>query len=239
MATFTEESLDKLNKKQIISIALSCQKKLENTNTQLLDEMRKITESHKKMEVELGNAKEDILFLSKKLTETERHCWENSQYSRRECVDVVGLPTDVEDDALEKTVIALFGKIGWDISEGNIESCHRYNRHGNVIVKLSKRKDIQKILQNKKDLKSFRLSDIGLSGTSKVYINISLCPYYRKLWSKAKLLKSKGKIYSFHVSNGGTVKIKINEGSTAIPITHEDDFHVHFPGIDLSRPSLN
>ena len=144
MEIFTEESLDKLSKKQIISIALPCQNKLESTKLQLLEEMKKISELHKKMEVELNNAKEDILFLSKKQTETERHCWESMQYSRRECV---GITTGVEDNVLEKKVIEIFEKIGCSITEENIESCHRYNRYGNVIVKLSKRKDCQKVFE--------------------------------------------------------------------------------------------
>ena len=147
--------------------------------------------------------------------------------------------TDIEENVLDKKVIEIFEIICCSITEENIESCHRYNRYGNVIVKLSKRKDCQQVLQKKKNLKDLQLSDFGLPGTGKIYINQSLCPYYRRLWSKAKLLHSKGKFNSFVVSNGGTIKIQINERGAYIPKTHVDDFHVHFPGIDLSRPSVN
>ena len=77
------------------------------------------------------------------------------------------------------------------------------------------------------------MEDIGLTGDSKVFINHSLCPYYRVLWSKSKVLLSKGKINRLMVSNG-TVKVKISEISAPISITHADDFTKHFPDIDLS-----
>ena len=43
-------------------------------------------------------------------------------------------------------------------------------------------------------------------------------------------------INSFYIS-GGTVKVKITEGSRPLVITHLNYFTVHFPGVDLSPPS--
>ena len=63
------------------------------------------------------------------------------------------------------------------------------------------------------------LKDLQLTGQGKLYINQSLCPYYRVLWSKSKSLHSMGKIYSYYVSNG-TVKIKIQETSKPLSIMH-------------------
>ena len=42
-----------------------------------------------------------------------------------------------------------------------------------------------------------------------------------------------GKINSFFIS-GGTVKIKIDENSKPLAITHLDDLEINFPGVDLS-----
>ena len=49
---------------------------------------------------------------------------------------------------------------------------------------------------------------IGLSSGTKVFINESLCGYYKLLWSKYKELFLEKKIVSFWVTNG-TVKIKL------------------------------
>ena len=42
-----------------------------------------------------------------------------------------------------------------------------------------------------------------------------------------------GKIKSFFISVG-TLKIKIDENSKPLAITHLDDLAVNFPGVDLS-----
>ena len=42
-----------------------------------------------------------------------------------------------------------------------------------------------------------------------------------------------GKINKFFIS-GGTVKVKIDEKSKPLAITHLDDLVINFPGVDLS-----
>ena len=72
-----------------------------------------------------------------------------------------------------------------------------------------------------------------MTGDNKVFINHSLPPCYRVLWSKSKVLLNTGKINRLMVSNG-TVKVNISEISAPISITHVDDFTKYFPDIDLS-----
>ena len=57
------------------------------------------------------------------------------------------------------------------------------------------------------------------------------------MWSKSKRLHAMKQIHSYYVSNG-TVKVKLDENRRPISITHATDFDKHFPGIDLSPPSL-
>ena len=42
--------------------------------------------------------------LVEQLIQTKWKCWENAQYLRWECLEVIGLPTSVKDDALEDNV---------------------------------------------------------------------------------------------------------------------------------------
>ena len=60
-----------------------------------------------------------------------------------------------------------------------------------------------------------------MASGSKVFINESLCGYYKLLWSKRKKLFLEEKIALFWVTNG-TVKIKLLNGQVR-SITHEDD----------------
>ena len=80
------------------------------------------------------------------------------------------------------------------------------------------------------------MNDFGYEEKNKIFINESLCPYYRVLWAKCKRLHQLQHIFTFYISNG-SIKIKINENDKAIAITHTADFDKYFPGIDLSPPS--
>ena len=82
-------------------------------------------------------------------------------------------------------------------------------------------------------MKDLTAGDLDLPQGTKIFVNQSLCPYYRILWSKAKRLQSMGKINNFFIS-GGTVKVKIDENSKPLAITHLDDLAINFPGVDLS-----
>ena len=61
----------------------------------------------------------------------------------------------------------------------------------------------------------------GLSSGTKLFINESLCGYYKLLWSKCKKLFLEKKIALFWVTNG-TVKIKLLNDQVR-SITHEVD----------------
>ena len=122
----------------------------------------------------------------------------------------MGIPCEVSGDILEKKVLNIFGKRGCDISPDPIETCHRVGRTNyTVIVKFSRRKDNQHVWTGKKDHKNLTMEDLELPGNSKLFLNRSLPPYYKMLWSKSKKLHSFSKIHSFFIS-GDTIKIKVN-----------------------------
>ena len=234
MAAYTEEALDKLSKKNIIDLVLVLQNKLETGNTEVLDEIRKLNANFAKLESELIVTKKVNSELQKHVIDLERQCWANAQYSRRECLELAGIPSTVGHDELEGKVVDILNKVGSNIDNDKIEACHRISGNNDrVIIKFSRRKDCQHVLSVKRDLKKLNMDEVGLPENCKVFINQSLCSYYKLLWSKSKKLHSMGKIHNFFISNG-TVKVIINEGSSPLSITHNTDFEKYFPGIDLS-----
>ena len=99
---------------------------------------------------------------------------------------------------LEEMVLNTFDKIGWSISPDHIESCHRISQKSDtVIVKFSQRNDCQQVWQVKTDLQKLKMEDVDLTGSNKLFVNRSLCPYCKVLWSKSKKLHNLGKIHSF------------------------------------------
>ena len=116
--------------------------------------------------------------------------------------------SSVSDNDLKDVVCKAITKAGVEVSDKDIKDCHRIGKRRTTIVKLCKRKVSKQVLNVRKDLTKLSMEDLQLTGQSKLYINESLCPYHRVLWSKSKSLHRMDKIFSYYVSNG-TVKIKI------------------------------
>ena len=240
MAALTEESLNKLSKTDLVALAVNLQDKMETMKSNLNEKVSNLTEEVQKLNTNFELLKSDFSAtriennsLNERLIALERQCWANAQYSRRECLEITGIPSSVSDKDLEEVVCKAITKAGVDITADDIEDCHHVGNKGQTIIKFGKRKVSRQVLSVRKDLNKVKMSDIDLTGQSTLYINQSLCPYYRMLWSKTKTLYQKGKIDSFYVSNGN-IKIRLQENARPITISHTHDFIKYFPGVDLS-----
>ena len=113
---------------------------MESLDTKFAEELRKLNESFQQLKSDLVITKNVNSQLHNRFVHVEIQCWENPQYSRRECVENVGIPTSVPDNELAETFCKIVDKIGVKINDKNIEKCHRV---GCTIVKFSHRKDCQ------------------------------------------------------------------------------------------------
>ena len=106
----------------------------------------------------------------------------------------------------------------------DIVACLRLGETGRVNVKLLNRNDAQNVLKEQRKLRSINLYDdnTDTNNKRKIFINQSLCPYYRKLYVMAKDLNNQGFINSFWIANR-TIKIREPSQSKPISITHEND----------------
>ena len=130
-------------------------------------------------------------------------------------------------------VLLAITNAGVEVSDKDIEDCHQVGKRGTTIAKFCKREASKQVLNVRKDLTKLSMKDLQLTGHGKLYINQSLYPYYRVLWSKSKSLHRMGKIFSYYVSNG-TVKIKIQETSQPLSIMHTSDLEKLSADVDLS-----
>ena len=117
----------------------------------------------------------------------------------------------------------------------NVEDCHQLKSIGSskrVIIKLSKRKDTDKIREVKKKVKiELKFESMGINNP--IFISASLkCAYCKKLWAKCKRLWMDKFIHGFWVSYW-LIKIKVSESST--PCTHDKDLEAKFPGNPLLK----
>ena len=101
-----------------------------------------------------------------------------------------------------------------------------------MIIKLSRQKHANKICSEKKKLKGKNLTWLGIN--MPVYINDSLCIYYKKLWAKCKKLHNNKLIYAFWISNS-SIKLKVSENGIIHVITHDLDLEELFPNNKLIK----
>ena len=130
---------------------------------------------------------------------------------------------------MEGTVLKVFEELNVVVDPSNVEDCHwvASRTSKKVIIKLSRRKDANKIRRVKKNLKNLNLSSLGIKNP--VFINGSLCSYYKMLWSKCKKLSSNKLIIAFWVSNS-SIRLKTSENDRINIITHLSDLEEFFPG---------
>ena len=100
---------------------------------------------------------------------------------------VPGIPPSVKDNELETKVLSILEEIDALVDLGLVEDYHCLPSKGNpkkVILKLNFRRNARKVLMNKKNLKNLDPGTMNLPSGTKIYINESLCTYYKELWSK-------------------------------------------------------
>ena len=223
---YTEETLTALNKNYIIDLLLKTQEQTNTTIASLTAEIKRLNENFQKLESDVSVVKNVNNILSKQTSSIERQCWKNAQYSQRECVEV--------DKHLEPTVCRVLQHIGVGITGEGIEACHRLNKQSDrTIVKFSRRKDCEHVMRKKSELRKLNPSELDLPNVTKLYINESLCPYYRGLWNQFKNLWNKQGIFSFFTVNG-SMRIKIKENGPYNIITHIDGWKDVFPDKDFT-----
>ena len=230
----TEATLKGLNKPDLIKLVLQLETEMNSDIKELTSEIRDLVAQMKKVEADVAIVKNVNEKLVNQLIETERQCWANAQYSRRECLEVVGIPTSVSNDSLEANISKVFDKLGVHVEGKDIQACHRLKDNDRVIIKFSNRKDSLQVLRVKKDLRTLDPTELDFPEGTRIFINESLCAYYRGLWNKCKKLKGMGKLHVFFVSNG-TIKVKMIENDRAKPVTHAAGLKKMFPDIDVDN----
>ena len=79
----------------------------------------------KKLGADVSIVKTVNNLLMKKSVDIERQCWANAQYSRRECLEIAGIPTSIPQQSFEEKVCQLFEAIGVSVDKNHIGDCHR------------------------------------------------------------------------------------------------------------------
>ncbi|XP_046688637.1 uncharacterized protein LOC124374476 [Homalodisca vitripennis] len=173
---------------------------------------------------------EDIM---KKILEMEQELLEGrieeqEQYSRRNTVEIYGVPQEKNEDVV--SVVKEVGKaLDMDITRSMIDACHRLgNKSGpnnlppRIIVKFVSRLDKEEFLRKRRVKSSFSTRHMNLGVDQPVYINESLTLTRRKLLGEARRLKRE-KNYKFLWVRNGKIFLRREESARVVHVTCQAD----------------
>ena len=120
--SLSETVLKKLSKEEVIDLSLQYQNKFDSTLANVNKEISDLGQNYEKMQSELCVSGKVSSKLREQILLLEQPCWDICQNSRRECLEVSGLPESLKHSELEHAALKLFRKT--DGRSSNIEEWH-------------------------------------------------------------------------------------------------------------------
>ena len=223
----TESSLMRLNKEDLVRMLLDYQGR-NNILDELKNDLNELKTKFCKLKSDQHISRNVNDKLNDKLVVLERKCNANEQYFRRVCLEILGIPAEVGDENIEEKILE--DAIDAQLTRIWLRTVIAYPlKAPSVILKLTRREDSRLVLLNKKMLKQLKPESLTLPAGVKIYINESLCPYYKNFWTQCRKLWDAKEILPFWVCNG-SIRVKLVNENLSI-ITHGRDlvklFHGH------------
>jgi hypothetical protein len=203
---------------------------LEEITKRVQTQDNKITECEQKIECLQS---ENAVLRDKNTNMFEKVC-DLEQYSRRNCVEVHGIPEIPGEDVIT-TVQRVGEALNFQIQVNMIDACHRLGPKNNnvstrgIVIKFVRRLDKEGLLKAKKVKRNLATShlDPSISKFAKletpIYINEMLSPHNRQLFNKARHFKQEHGIKFLWISNGNILMRK-SDNSAVFKINSIDDF---------------
>ncbi|XP_039298090.1 uncharacterized protein LOC120354717 [Nilaparvata lugens] len=211
--------LDKLsdNLYQRLSTDISACKELLETNTQEISKQRE----------QISNLLEENSRLKAKLRETELNQDELEQYSRRNTVEIFGVP-EFENEDIAERIIGIAEALNVKLDATSIDACHRLPKRKNqatpaIVVRLVRRGDAEALLRNRRACKSFTTNDINVQGNNPIYLNKSLTAKRRKIFANAKMMLGDNDARRVWIDHAGRVKLRSVDGKVVKILRDEED----------------
>ena len=151
--SYTESSLMRLNKEDLVRISLDYQGTFSNILDQLRNNLNELKTKFCKFESDLHISRNLNDKLTDKLVVLERKFHANQQYSRRDCLKISSIPTAgiLWDKDIEKQVLEVLDAIDAPVNTDLVEECHFVSSKGfpkKVVLKLSHWKNSRRVLLN-------------------------------------------------------------------------------------------
>ena len=115
-------ALKKLTKEELSNMVIDYQNKFDNMLSNINAELTSLRDRFTKMESQLLVTRRVNDNLVKQNRILERKCAANEQCSRRECLEISGIPDSIPNNNLEETVLKIFNETGVTVNSRDVEA---------------------------------------------------------------------------------------------------------------------
>ena len=222
----TRSQYENMSKEELIQELTDINSSFVNDiNTKLTDLSEKFndfTSKYDKVYSELQQCKRFNSHLLTRIIQLERNAITNSQYSRRETIELNPVPAEIHDDVLEENVCKALSLTGVNVVPEDLQACHRMKRSDRVILKFKCRKQNQSLICKRKNLATKSQELTNLKFSERLFVSESMSHENQQLAYKCRQLKSARKIHSTWFFNN-VINIKLTEYGRIHKILHVTD----------------
>lgn len=203
----------------------SLNSKLDETMTALrsqTEELKNYREQVELLETENSALREKVAAMETRMEDIEL-------YSRRNCLEIQGIPEQPQEDVLD--IVQKVGRaVNMEISSSMIDACHRLGKPGDtsrkgprgIIVKFVRRLDKEELMKMKRQKKDLSTRHLNLPTDSSIYLNESLTPSRRRLYALARQVK-KEKDYKYVWHRGGKIFLRKEDNGPVLHVCSQAD----------------
>ncbi|KAF0302267.1 hypothetical protein FJT64_025619 [Amphibalanus amphitrite] len=174
----------------------------------------------------MESKEEEIAVLREELKETRAKLDDLEQYSRKNCLNISGIPETVG----ESTAQLVPCTVGVTINQTDIDTCHRVVRQAagkppTIIVKFARFDQRQELHAARRQLREVAAPAGGRFTTQqleKVFVSDNLTQHRQSVLYAARQLRRKGKLFAAW-SDVGRLKLRVTRGGDTKLITSFDD----------------
>jgi hypothetical protein len=223
----------------ILAQILGSQTKIESdlanfnkTCNQGLDSNRALIEQQNELIIRqqelLDQLKNENRLLHNKIADLANKLEESEQYSRRNVLEIYGVPERREED-VTKIVQDIGDSLGVKLDTGAIDCCHRLKKRINrptsgIIVRFVRRSDAAGMLEARRKVGSLSSKKLGFQEDSPIFVNQSLTESRRKIFARARALKRSGGLKHLWIDPVGRIKARKVDGGQVFVLNSESDF---------------
>ena len=161
----------------------------------LSEKFNKFTSKYDKVYSAWKQCKSFNSHLLNRIIQLERNAVTNSQYSRRNTLELNPVRGEIHNDVLVASLCKALSLTGVNVVPEDLHSCHRMKRSDRVTIKFKCREQKQSLMYKRKNLgiKSQELSKFNFSG--RLFVNERMHHGNQQLAYKCRQLKGARKIH--------------------------------------------